>query len=152
VAETSEGQLLATIRHATFAKKGVRYFNRSPDGGESWGEPYFEMPGQPALPDPGCQASLLRLRAVGRGTNTVLVLAHAAEEEARVKLTLQFSHDLGRTWGRSRLVYPGPAAYSALTELGPGEIGLLAELDDYKRIGFARLPTIESGNGKSFGK
>jgi sialidase-1 len=148
VAETSEGQLLATIRHATFPKKGVRYFNRSPDGGESWGEPYFETAVQPALPDPGCQASLLRLTAPGRSTNSVLVLAHAAEETARVKLTLRFSHDRGRTWGGSRLVYPGPAAYSALTELGPEEIGLLAELDDYKRIGFARLPTLESRSGR----
>jgi len=144
VAETRDGGLLATIRNATFPKAGVRFFNESVDGGETWGTPYFETKVQAAMPDPKCQASLLQLRPSAGMTNHWLVLANAADPAARVNLTLRFSADYGRTWSRSLVALRGKAAYSALTEMNSGEIGLLVELDDYKRIGFARLPAVES--------
>ena len=140
VAETLDGHLLATIRNNTFPEKGVRFFNTSPDGGESWGTPYFQSARQPALPDPKCQASLFRLSGSRAG---VLLLAHAADPASRVNLTLRLSDDEGRAWPSSLLAYGGSSAYSALTQLDSGDIGLLVEMDGYKRIGFARFSAEE---------
>ena len=53
-------------------------------------------------------------------------------------MTLRISYDQGRTWPVSNLVYAGSSAYSALTTLTNGELGMLLEMDKYKRIGFAR--------------
>jgi len=139
VAETRDGVVFATIRNATFPKAGVRFFNESLDGGETWGTPYFETHAQAALPDPKCQASLLRLPAADPLQKDRLVLAHAADPKSRKRLTVRFSDDEGRTWPLSRLVYEGGSAYSALTQLTSGEIGVLVEMDEYCRIGLARI-------------
>jgi len=143
VAETAEGHLLATIRNNTFSEKGVRFFNRSPDGGETWGTPYFETKDQPALPDPKCQASLIALSEPSSSSKSVLLLSNAADPSSRTNLTLRISHDEGRTWPISRLLYAGAAAYSSLTVLPSGEVGVLFEADKYNRIVFARLQLSE---------
>jgi len=144
VAETGEGHLLVTIRNNTFPEKGVRFFNRSSDGGETWGTPYYETTNQPALPDPKCQASLLRLPARA-GEPNLLALANAADASSRVRMTLRLSKDEGRTWPVSSVIYPGGSAYSALTVLKTGELGMLVEMDNYKRICFVRRSVEEIG-------
>ena len=136
VAETLDGRLLATIRNNTFPEKGVRFFNTSVDGGETWGTPYYQKPNQPPLPDPKCQSSILRFLFT-KGTNA-LILANAADAASRTKMTLRISYDEGRTWPVSNLVYAGGSAYSALTTLPSGEVGMLFEMDGYKRISFVR--------------
>jgi sialidase-1 len=138
VAETHDGHLLATIRNNTFPEKGVRFFNTSEDGGETWGTPYYQTTNQAALPDPKCQASILRFPST-KGTNAnLLILANAADAASRSKMTLRISYDEGRTWPVSNLVYAGGSAYSALTALPSGEVGMLFEMDGYKRISFLR--------------
>lgn len=137
VAETSSGHLLATIRNNAFPEQGVRFFNTSPDGGESWGTPFFESANQPPLPDPKCQASLMRVASTN-SNHILLALANAAHPNSRTNLTLRLSSDEGRTWPVSHLVYGGSSAYSALTSLAPDEIGLLFEMDKYHRICFVR--------------
>ena len=143
VAETHNGRLLATIRNNTFPEKGVRFFNTSENGGETWGTPYYQTSDQPALPDPKCQASLLRVPFT-KGTNSnLLILANAADPASRTKMTLRISYDEGRTWPVSNLVYAGGSAYSALTTLPSGEVGMLFEMNGYKRISFVRLSVRE---------
>src|SRR5438093_658497 len=137
IAETQDGHLLATLRNNAFVRKGVRFFSTCPDGGQTWGMPYAHTPDQPALPDPRCQASLLRLTpSDGRGD--FLILANAADPNSRTNLTLRFSSDYGRTWPASKLPYAGSSAYSALTPLSSSEVGVLLEMDNYQRICFAR--------------
>jgi sialidase-1 len=136
IAETSAGHLLATIRNNTFPQKGVRFFNRSEDAGETWGTPYYETKDQPALPDPKCQASLLRVENNGKSKEGVMLLCNAADRSSRTNLTLRVSHDTGRTWPTDRLIYSGGSAYSALTVLPSGDLGILFEADKYKRICF----------------
>ena len=41
--------------------------------------------------------------------------------------TLRLSTDGGRTWPASRLVFPGPFAYSSIAALADGRIGVLYE-------------------------
>ena len=137
IAEVSDGGLLATIRNNAFTEQGVRFFNTSPDGGETWGAPFYQSKAQPPLPDPKCQASLLRIPSTHHPL--LLGMANAAHVTLRTNLTLRFSLDEGRTWPVSNRVYAGSAAYSALTSLAPEELGLLLEMDKYHRICFVRM-------------
>ena len=146
VAETIDGQLLATIRNNAFPEKGVRFFNTSVDGGETWGAPYYQTTNQTALPDPKCQASLLRVTQPNSGY--LLILANAADPNSRSNATLRLSHDGGRTWPASNQVYAGSSAYSALTVLGSAEVGMLLEMDKYRRICFVRRSVREIGGEK----
>ena len=54
-------------------------------------------------------------------------------------MTVRLSYNEGKTWPIAREVYPGSSAYSSLTVLPDGSIGLLYERDDYKKISFARF-------------
>jgi sialidase-1 len=139
VAETSKGHLLATIRNNAFPQKGVRFFNQSDDGGETWATPYCETKTQPALSDPKCQAGLLRVKNARGFKKGVWALSNAADPSSRTNLTLRISRNGGRTWSTSRLIYNGGSAYSALTMLPSGELGILFEADKYKRICFTTV-------------
>jgi sialidase-1 len=137
IAETRNGGLFASIRNNAFPEAGVRYFNVSPDGGSSWGTPYCQTTNQPPLPDPKCQGSVIGVRGLGTEA-TALVMLNAAHPSARSNATLRVSYDEGRTWAVSNQVYAGGSAYSALTQLSTGEVGMLLEIDKYKRIVFVR--------------
>ncbi|MDH7571630.1 MAG: sialidase family protein, partial [Armatimonadota bacterium] len=61
----------------------------------------------------------------------------------RDHLTVRLSEDGGETWSASRVLYPGPAAYSCLAELPDGRIGCLYErgvVNPYETITLARFP------------
>lgn len=138
VAETPNGGLLASMRDNNFATSGVRTFSRSEDGGITWGAPYSALANPPVIPDPACQASLFRLTTTNNSNASRLVSANAASSSARVAMTLRLSYDEGVTWPVSNLVYAGSSAYSAVTALANGDIGLLFEIDNYTRIDFVR--------------
>jgi sialidase-1 len=147
VAETPGGGLLATLRDAAFAASGVRHFSRSSDGGLSWGMPYYNLASPPTIPDPACQASLLRLSTTNTSNASRLVHANAASASSRVNLTLRISYDEGYTWPVSNQVYAGSSAYSALAALATGDVGLLCELDNYTHIDFVRLSVSQLSGG-----
>jgi sialidase-1 len=57
-------------------------------------------------------------------------------------MTVRLSTDDGKTWPISRVVNPGPSAYSCLTVLPDGTIGLLYEQgkqDAAEKISFVRF-------------
>jgi sialidase-1 len=57
-------------------------------------------------------------------------------------MTVRVSYDEGRTWGKGKLLYGGPAAYSDLCVLPDLTIGCLYERGQnhaYERITFARF-------------
>jgi hypothetical protein len=58
------------------------------------------------------------------------------------------SYDKGKSWAASKLLYPGVSAYSALAELRRGEVGILLEMDRYKKICFRREKINLSGSTK----
>jgi sialidase-1 len=136
IAETSDGTILATIRNNDLPEKGVRYFNTSLDGGITWGTPYFQTTNQLALPDPKCQGSLLALTSSKKPCP--LVMLNAAHSSARSNATLRVSYDSGKTWPINNTICAGSSAYSALTELSNGDVGILLETDNYRRIVFQR--------------
>ena len=107
----------------------------SSDGGESW-TPLRE---DPALIEPTCQGSILRLSDPLDGRRSRILFSNPASEGSRTNGTVRLSYDEGKTWPVSRVICPGPFAYSSLTVLPDGAIGCLFESDGYKKIRFARF-------------
>jgi len=60
-------------------------------------------------------------------------------QKGRVDGTIRVSFDEGKTWPVSKMVYKGGYAYSCLTALPDGSVGVLFEKDGYKTITFARF-------------
>lgn len=121
--------------NARVNKAGCRYVHTSSDRGQSW-----TTRADTALTDPGCNAGFIRytLRENGREEN-VLVFSNPNSPDSRTNLTMRISRDNGLTWTPGKTVYAGSAAYSALTILKDGKIGLLFESDDYSANVFVVL-------------
>jgi hypothetical protein len=69
-----------------------------------------------------------------------------------IDIGMMRSTDDGKTWSDGRLLDPRPCAYSCLTVLKDGSIGVLYECGDTSAIEtltFARFPLIWAGEAKS---
>lgn len=135
VVELANGDLMLNMR--SYHGRGCRAVATSGDGGETWSELTHDT----ALIEPRCQASLIRYGAgADGGGRDRLLFSNPAHRTERVNMTVRSSPDSGATWPVSRVVHPGPAAYSCLTVLEDGRIGLLFENgadSPYERISFA---------------
>ncbi len=134
VVERDDGALLMNMR--SYHGKNRRAIAASKDGGLTWSEVTLDE----ALIEPVCQASLLRYtKKDGKEKNRLLFSNPASTK--REKLTLRLSYDEGATWPVAKLLYEGPAAYSALTVLPEGAIGCLYERGEkspYEKVILAR--------------
>jgi len=107
--------------------RGVRYVHVSTDRGNSW-----ETRPATELIDPGCNGSMIRYTSIEDGHNkNRLLFCNAKMKEGRGNLTVRLSYDEGKTWTEGKTIYPGSAAYSSLTVLENGEIGLFFEKDNH---------------------
>jgi sialidase-1 len=129
--ELADGAVMLNARNQAGQKRRKVSFSR--DGGETW-TPLRE---EPALPEPACQASILR--HPGRETPDVLLFCNPATPHARTNGTIRISRDEGKSWSPGRVLYPGSFAYSCLTSLPNGSVGCLFECDNYARITFAEF-------------
>jgi sialidase-1 len=104
-----------------------RVIHHSQDGGKSW----MSTP-DTSLIDPGCNASIIRYSSIldGQDKNRLL-FANAKSKEGRKNMTVRISYDEGKTWSKGKTIYNGPSAYSSITILKNGDIGLLFEKDNY---------------------
>ncbi len=136
--ELVDGTLMLNMREVEGRN---RYVALSRDGGESWHEEFEDE----ALPDPRCQASLLRYSTAAEGGENRLLFSNipnSGEFVNRNNLTVRLSNDEGKSWPVSRRVNEGPAAYSCLSVLADGTIGLAYEtgtVHPYERIKFVRF-------------
>lgn len=110
---------------------GRRLVSRSMDGGATWSKDAMD----PALIDPPCQASLFRYSWPAKDERGLILFANPVAS-SRARLTLRASHDEGRTWPVSKVLYGGSAAYTCLTRLADGRIGLVYERDNYGKLTF----------------
>ena len=142
--ETNESQVVELVDGTLMLNmRGGRYRNvaLSRDGGQSWYEEFEDE----TLPDPRCQASLLRCSTAAAGGENRLLFANIPNSGPfvdRNDLTVRLSNDEGQSWPISRRVHDGPAAYSCLSVLADGTIGLLYEtgaVHPYERIKFVRF-------------
>lgn len=134
VAETPGGGLIASCRDNGFSWSGVRTFSRSLDGGVTWGAPYTDSVSPPTMPDPQCQGNIYTLSTTNDSNTNRMIHVNAAHPSSRVNLTLRISYDHGNSWPVSNQVYAAGSAYSAVTRLATGDIGVLFEKDPYGNI------------------
>ncbi len=132
VVELSDGSWMVNSR---VKDAGFRYVHTSGDGGKTW----TTRP-DPALVDPACNASIIRLSSVAGGQDkNRLLFANAASANRRKNMTVRVSYDEGATWPEGKTIYAGASAYSTLTVLENGEIGLLFEKDNHRENEFVRF-------------
>ncbi|MBY5959295.1 glycoside hydrolase [Membranicola marinus] len=115
---------------------GRRYVHVSDDQGQSWTS-------RPAnqLTDPGNNAGIIRYSSKSAGDDqNRLLFCNTNSEKGRKNLTIRISYDEGKTWSDGKVIYPGSAAYSSITILENGEIGVFFERDDYSRNTFVKFP------------
>ena len=131
VVELADGRLMMNMRSQSFTNEertGYRSISFSRDGGESWSAPEFDR----HLGDPQVQASLIRYSLAGSEDRNRVLFSNpgppiSAGRAERVRMTVRLSYDEGRSWPVSKLIHAGPAAYSCLTRMPDGSIGLLYE-------------------------
>jgi sialidase-1 len=131
--ELGDGSVMINMR-ASGRSQRSRTVAISRDGGQSW----LPMTEDATLIEPVCQASLVRF-AGEAGREACVLFCNPASQQKRERLTLRISHDEGRTWPVSRLIHPGPAAYSCLAVLADATVGCLYERDGYRKITFVRV-------------
>ena len=129
IIELADGTWMVNARVNT---GGMRYVHTSSDEGKTWNS----RP-EPKLIDPGCNASIIRYTAKADGYNKNRILfSNAKMEKGRMNLTIRVSYDEGQTWTEGKTIYGGGMAYSSLTILKNGDIGVFFEKDDYKENTF----------------
>jgi sialidase-1 len=141
IVELEDGSLMVNSR---LNNPGYRQVHLSSDEGNTW---YFRADSN--LVDPGCNASLIRYTSKSKGADkNRLLFSNARDIAARKNMTVSISYDEGMTWKYSKTIYPGPAAYSSLTILENGDIGLFFEKDDYRENVFVSfsLEWLTDGN------
>ena len=145
VAERADGSLLLNMRNLPPRPGEGRAIATSRDGGLTWSDPVRD----PALVEPGCQASLIRYP--GRPGHEDRLLFSNPASTRRERMTVRLSDDGGKTWPVARVLHAGPAAYSCLAALPDGRIGCLYERGEehpYERITLARFdPAWLTGGG-----
>jgi sialidase-1 len=134
VVELENGDLMMNMR--SYNKQGCRAVSVSHDGGASWSEISHDS----QLVEPVCQASLISYGAF-QGKKLFL-FSNPASTSRRNHMTIRASLDNCRSWTAALLIHEGPAAYSCLTVLPDGKIGLLyeaGEQDPYETLVFTSI-------------
>ena len=107
--------------------KKLRWVHKSNDEGKNW-----ISWADSTLIDPGCNASIIRYTSIKDGyKKNRLLFSNAKMKEGRTNMTIRISYDEGITWSEGKTIYQGGSAYSSLTILQNGNIGLLFEKDEY---------------------
>ena len=132
VVELPDGSLQLNMRQYTGPK--CRGQAVSADGGDTWSEMTYNE----ELVDSLCQGCSIRYSYPEDGGTSRLLFSNPAST-SREKMTVKLSYDEGKTWPVSKLIYEEAVAYSCLTVLPDGDIGLLYWLWMGPRTIFARF-------------
>lgn len=126
----ADGSVLLDVRDSP-----KRQFALSRDGGETWSRPHPVD----ALTDPGDNGSIIRYAPEAPASDPRshwLLESNTDDPDLRRNLVVRQSCDDGKTWPIVRVVEPGSAAYSTLTMLPDGRIGLLYERNGYQKLSY----------------
>ena len=132
VVELADGTLLLDCRQNK-NNKGHRWLYESKDGGETWSK------GRPGVKVSPVACAIERYTLKSAGDDKDRVIWTGPKGPARNNLVIRVSYDEGKTFPRETLIAAEPAAYSDLTILGDGTIGVLWERAGYRHITFTRL-------------
>lgn len=132
IVELNDGAWMVNSR---VNNEGNRFVHISSDEGKHW----KSIPDL-SLIDPGCNASIIRYSSVKDGADhNILLFANASDKNERKNMTIRISYDEGKTWSKGKTIYAGSSAYSSMTLLSNGDIGIFFEKDDYRQNAFVRL-------------
>ena len=107
---------------------GGRQIHVSKDRGNTWASRY-----DTSLEDPQCNAQIMRY-------GKTLLFSNCKSPNRRALLHLRVSADDGTTWSDGLCLEPGGAAYSDMTILPNGDVGVLFEGAGYSTIDFVAIP------------
>jgi len=121
-----------------------RFIHTSKDEGKTW-----ESKADSTLIDPRCNASIIRYTSIKDGSDkNRLLFSNANDKNSRNNMTVKISYDEGKTWSKGKTIYTGGSAYSSMSILENGEIGLFFEKDEYKENAFVKFTLEWLTNGK----
>lgn len=124
IVELNDGTWMVNSR---VNNKGIRYSHTSINGGRDW-----ITKKENDLIDPGCNASFIKYDYGEYKKKNLFILSNINNLKERKEIVVRYSLDEGKNWSYPKKVYNGEAAYSSMTILKNGEIGLFFEKDNYK--------------------
>lgn len=124
VVELADGSWMINSRW----RSGGRQIHVSKDGGNTWESRY-----DATLTDPQCNAQIMRY-------GKKALLFSNCKSKGRNNLFLRTSLDEGQTWNEGISICPGGSAYSDITILPSGDVGILYEGAGYGTIDFVTVP------------
>ena len=128
IVELNDGSWMVNSR---VNKLGYRYSHVSNDDGKTWISKKEE-----SIIDPGCNGSLIRY---SHGKKNLLLLTNINNKKERKEIVLRYSIDEGRSWSNPKIIYNGEAAYSSMTVMENGNLGLFFEMDNYTKNVFTSI-------------
>ena len=128
IVELNDGSWMVNSR---VNKLGYRYSHFSNDDGKTWISKKEE-----SIIDPGCNGSLIRY---SHGKKNLLLLTNINNKKERKEIVLRYSADEGRSWSNPKIIYNGEAAYSSMTVMENGNLGLFFEMDNYTKNVFTSI-------------
>lgn len=142
VVETTPGTLMLNMRDNRGYYRSVA---TTTDLGQTWTEHHTSWS---ALPDPVCQAAIIKERvAVGGTEKDILFFSNVNSIGRRVDMTVKASLDLGESWPSEHtlLVDERPCyGYSSMSKVDDHTIGLLYEGE--RALYFVRIPVADIVN------
>ena len=124
VVELSDGSWMINSRW----RGGGRQIHVTKDRGRTWESRYDKT-----LEDPQCNAQIMRY-------GNMLLFSNCKSPNRRALLYIRASADDGKTWTDGLCIEPKGAAYSDMTILPNGDIGILYEGAGYATINFTTVP------------
>jgi len=61
----------------------------------------------------------------------LLLLTNINNQQERKEIVIRYSVDEGLSWSIPKVIYEGEAAYSSMTQLSNGDVGIFYEADNY---------------------
>lgn len=117
IVQLGDGTVIMSIRNRFGS---LRKFSFSKDNGETWSNP---VPVE-GLPDPRCNGDIIRYNRDGKD---LLLQSLPGDPRGRNNVAIYVSKDGGKTWPIKKTVVTIPSAYSSMTILPDGSIGILTE-------------------------
>lgn len=108
-------------------RAGVRHVHLSEDFGETW----ISSPDS-SLIDPSCNAAIINI-------DKQLYFCNAENVGERRNLVLKKSSDSGLSWETLKNIYPAGAAYVTMDKMHTGELAIVFEKDNYKKVVFHKV-------------
>jgi sialidase-1 len=121
VVELNNGDILMSSR-----TKGNRLWAKSSDGGITWGpkKSWEEIWGN------ACNADIIRYTSTKDGYDKDRILHTLPNHSTRRNVTMWLSYDEGTTWPVKKTIARNESAYSSITILPDGTIGVYIEEDE----------------------